>query len=58
MLLSLLGVLTVVLFSVCLVKSKMPLFILSARIFIALLTFPFFIFCENLLDISVMFVDV
>ena len=36
----------------------MSFFTLSVRIFIALLTFPFFISCENLLDISAMFADV
>ena len=45
-------------FNVCLVKGKMPFFILSVRILIALLAFPFLISCENLFDISAMFVDV
>ena len=50
MLLSLLGVLRVV--------GKMPFFILSVRICIALLTFPLLISRENLLDIPVMLVNV
>ena len=35
----------------------MSFFTFSVRIFIALLMFPFFTSCENLLDISAMFVD-
>ena len=45
-------------FNVCPVKGKTLFFILSVTIFIAQLTFPFFISCEKLLDISAMFVDV
>ena len=45
-------------FNFCPVKGKMPFFILSVRICIALLTFPLLISRENLLDIPVMFVNV
>ena len=41
----------------CAVEGKMPFFILPVRIFIALLKFPSFVSCENLVGISAMFVD-
>ena len=58
MLLPLLGVLTIVGLMFVLLSIKNHFFILSVRIFIALLMFPFFISCENLLDISARFADV
>ena len=45
-------------FIFCPVKGKVVFFILYLRILKSLLTFRFFISCENLLNISAMFVDV
>ena len=58
MLLSLLGVLILVDLMFALLRVKSRFFILSVRIFITLLTFPFFISRGNLSDISAMFVDI